>query len=186
MVVWHKRLTFPILLSFFPSFSPFLSVSSTDFNTNPQFCSKEIAIYCRDLSKIKYNKGIFGEHSFNNAGEVPGRVEKHNTLHTPRETCRGTNTFCLFFFFFSLSKSYLFHQVYSPQASQWQDSHAPRHSLTYTHATGPQMSTGACSNSVCVFPPPLRVFIFSHSSTEDNKHQQPHIISIGEDTKSSS
>lgn len=49
--------------------------------------------------------------------------------------------------------------------------HAP------THAHTPQMSTGAWSDAV-FFPPPL---LFFHSSGEDNKHQQPDIISIGED-----
>lgn len=160
--MWQKHLAFPILLSFFLSFSPFLSISSTDFNTNPQFCSKEIATYCRDLSKIKYNKGIFGEHSFNNAGEVPGRIEKHNTLHTPRETCRGTNTFCYFFSFLYPSHIYfircILHRLHSGRIAMRPDTHSRTH--TYTHATGPQMSTGACSNSVSFFFFPLSEFLF--------------------------
>lgn len=67
------------------------------------------------------------------------------------------------------------------------DTHS--HTHPYTYVTGPQISTGACSDSIFFFFFPLGVFIFfffSLSSAEDNKHQQPDIISIGEDTKSSS
>lgn len=46
---------------------------------------------------------------------------------------------------------------------------------TRTRAHTPQMSTGACSDAVFSSSP------FFHSSREDNKHQQPDIISIGED-----
>lgn len=59
---------------------------------------------------------------------------------------------------------------------------------THTHAMGPHMSTGACSDSM--FFSSWSFFFFflhhptypaSHSSTEDGEHQQPDIISIGED-----
>lgn len=51
------------MISFLCLSFPFLSCLlhlQTDFNINPQFCSKEIAIYCQDLLKIKYNKDISG------------------------------------------------------------------------------------------------------------------------------
>lgn len=48
-------------------------------------------------------------------------------------------------------------------------------SCAQTHAHTPQMPTGACSDAVFSSAP------FFHSSREDNKHQQPDIISIGED-----
>lgn len=50
---------FLFVFVFFLSLS-FLSVSSSDFQINPPFCSKEIAIYRQDLLKIKYNKDISG------------------------------------------------------------------------------------------------------------------------------
>lgn len=62
------------------------------------------------------------------------------------------------------------------------DTHTHTHARThtYTHATGPQMSTGACSDSM-FFSSWSFFFPFLHSSIEDTKHQQPDIISIGED-----
>lgn len=157
----------------------FLCASTSDFKINPQSCSKEIAIYCRDLLKIKYNKGHFLEqHSFNNAGAIPGHTE--NTNYTLWEKRARGQTLLTFFPY--PSHIYfircILHRLHGGRMAMRSDTHSHTHTCTNTHATGPQMSTGACSDSVFS---PLGVFSFFQSSREDNKHQQPDIISIGED-----
>lgn len=133
IVVWQKPPCFPNSPFFFSC--PF-----------PLFCPFHLQILIQILSSVQRKQpfiaGIYLKLNTTKAfsGNIPLTMQEKcqaalkNTIHyTLRERRAEGQTLSAFFFFFSLSKSYLFHQVYSPQVSQWQDSLAPRHSLTYTN-----------------------------------------------------
>lgn len=130
----------------------------------PQLCFKEMAVYHQDLLKIRSIKDV--------PWTMQERRQATSKTQCITETCQGTNTLSIFFSFFLIRVIFILLAVFSIgfMVAGW--SCAQTRTLTYT----PQMSTGACSDADFFPSSP-----FFHSSGENNKHQQPDIISIGED-----
>lgn len=163
IVVWQKPPCFPNSPFFFSC--PF-----------PLFCPFHLQILIQILSSVQRKQpfiaGIYLKLNTTKAfsGNIPLTMQEKcqaalkNTIHyTLRERRAEGQTLSAFFFFFLYPSHIYFircilHRFHSGRIALRPDTHS--RTQTYTHATGPQMSTGACSNSVFFFFFPLSEFLF--------------------------